>query len=185
MVRVVTSTLRLWLLALSWTALACGDLEDFGGTYGGPIVKGSFVRSCFSDTTQATLVFEPDRALPRDDGLQGTPNTLSTSDGVFQQTPLEPIRSLSNDHLSLLDFPGPQRLRNYLLLARPSEGPLAGRDAVVVVSLLASEDVEVRVMARTADGTAACAASPDGTEIAPPTEGGAREYFGFFRMKKQ
>jgi hypothetical protein len=139
-------------------------------------VKGSFVRSCFSDTVCAVLHFDPDKAVASDAGLGDAPNTLTTNDGVFAQTVLEPVPGLANDHLSLLDFPGPQRLRNYLLLARPLSGPLAGRDVFVVVSLLASEDIEVRVIARSADGSASCA------EVEPLSTSEPREYFGLFRM---
>lgn len=183
MVRAVLACLRrsarLALLLGSLAALvACGDLKDFGGTYRGNIVKGSFVRSCFSDMVCAILQFDPDKAVASEAGVSDAPNTLTTSDQVFTQTVLEPVQGLANDHLSLLDFPGPQRLRNYLLLARPLSGPLVGRDVFVVVSLLASEDVEVRVIARSADGSASCA------EVEPLSTAEPREYFGLFRMTR-
>lgn len=191
MVRVVLPVLRVSLLALALATSACGDLKDFRGTYEGPIVKGSFVRSCFADTTSATLYFDPEQAVAHDAGFTAMPNTLSTSDSmtgemVFQNTVLEPVRSLESDHLSLLDFPGPERLRSYVLLARPTQGPLAGRDAFVVVSLLASEDVELRVLARTADATAACAAAAADGAVpgGPPEASGPHEYFGLFRLSK-
>jgi hypothetical protein len=189
MVRAVPFGVRvsrlLCLLSVALGPLSgCDDLQDFHGTYAGHIVKGSFVRSCFCDTVCAILEFDPDRAVANDAGT-GAPNTLTTSDMVFQGTVLEPVRGLANDHLSLLDFPGPQRLRNYLLVARPSSGPLAGRDAFVVVSLLASEDVEVRVTARSADGTAMCAAEADlFTDGADGDVSEPREYFGLFRMRR-
>lgn len=177
-VRLCRSARPALLLGCLAALAACGDLRDFGGTYRGNIVKGSFVRSCFSDTVCALLQFDPDKAVASDAGLGEAPNTLTTSDGVFAQTVLEPVQGLANDHLSLLDFPGPQRLRNYLLLARPLSGPLAGRDVFVVVSLLASEDVEVRVIARSADGSASCA------EVEPLSADEPREYFGLFRMER-
>lgn len=196
MVRVVLPVLRVSLLALALATLACGDLKDFRGTYEGPIVKGSFVRSCFADTTRATLYFDPEQAVAHDAGDAAMPITLSTRDTgetgdsvekVFQNTVLEPVRSLESDHLSLLDFPGPERLRSYVLLARPTAGPLAGRDAFVVVSLLASDDVELRVLARTADATAACAAAAaDGAEPGgSPDATAPHEYFGLFRLSKK
>lgn len=181
MLRAVPSAVRALVLASLFALVGCGDLKDFCGTYRGNIVKGSFVRSCFADEVEATLRFNPDLAVASDAGAL-VPNTLQTSDGTFQDTVLEPVRGLANDHLSLLDFPGPQRLRNYVLLARPTSGPLAGRDAYVVVSLLASEDVEVRVTARSADGTAACVdgeSMPGATATTSP-----REYFGLFRMRR-
>lgn len=179
------SALRRSVLAL--LALAgCDDLKDFRGTFEGTIVQGNFVRSCFAPETRATLRFNPNLAvMPPEDAAGSVPNTLSTSDLTFQDTPLESIRSLPYDHLSALDFPGPQRLKNYLLLARPSAGPLAGHDALVVVSLLASDGIELRIIARTQDGVTTC---PGESDAAP--DGGAldttarREYFGLFRMKK-
>jgi hypothetical protein len=185
MLRAVPSAVRPLLFALRLGLLlalvGCGDLKDFCGTYRGNIVKGSFVRSCFAADVEATLRFNPDLAVASDAGAL-VPNTLDTSDRTFQDTPLEPVRGLANDHLSLLDFPGPQRLRNYVLLARPTAGPLAGRDAFVVVSLLASEDVEVRVTARAADGAAACVDGESMPGALPSEEPG--EYFGLFRMRR-
>ena len=166
---------------LACAASACGDLRDFRGTYRAEIVEGNFVRSCFRSGTRATLRFDPDQAVVGRDAGASTPNTLTIDDGTFQDTPLEPIRSLPHDPLSQLDFPGPQRLRSYMLLARPSTGPLAGRDALVVISLLASEGLEVRVIARSADGAAGC---PDEPEGAAPDPGARREYFGLFRMNR-
>jgi hypothetical protein len=141
-----------------------------------------------------TLHFEPSSAtLPPDSGLDSLPNTISTDDGTFQNTPLEAITKLSQDPLSELDFAGPQRLRNYMLLARPATGPLAGRDALVVISLLASETTEVRVIARSADGVTSCpsdleprpAGAGDGDSPAPAGEVTRREYFGLWKLKKK
>src|SRR5690606_22759218 len=118
----------------------------------GGIVQGTFVRSCFSQKTRATLQFDPDRAVGDVSLLPvGARNWLSTSDHTFERTPLEPIQRLAHDQLSLFDFPGPRRLRNYMLLARPAAGPLAHRDALVVVSLLENGRVELRIIARTDD----------------------------------
>jgi hypothetical protein len=163
---------------------ACDDLKDFRGSYQGQIIGGEFVRSCFPDDAQLSLVFDPNQAVERDVVVDRPPNTISTSDGTFENTLLEPLRNLPNDPLGELDFPGPQRLRNYLLLARPSGGPLAGRDALVVISLLASETVEVRIIARSADGVSSCPADLDpsdsGVDSAPLAR---REYFGLWRMR--
>jgi hypothetical protein len=158
----------------------CGDIKGFRGEFEGPIVEGNFVRSCFAADTRVELRFDPDEAVARPDATVLEPNTISTSDGTFKQTPLEPIVSLPHDPLSQFDFPGPQRLRNYLLLARPVDGPLAGRDALVVISLLASDMLEVRIIAR-ADQGARCASDHDAgtTPSAAPSE-----YFGLFRLKR-
>lgn len=178
---------RLTFLAAIVALVACDDLKDFRGSYRGQIIGGEFVRSCFKQDTQLTLSFDPNQAVTREDDPALVPNTLSTDDGTFQNTQLEPLQNLPHDPLSELNFPGPQRLRNYLLLARPEAGPLAGRDALVVVSLLASESIEVRIIARPADGITTCPA-----DLEPDQDGGVdgpplprREYFGLWRMRRQ
>lgn len=177
---------RLTLLAATFALVACDDLKDFRGSYRGQIIGGEFVRSCFKQDTQLTLRFDPNQAVTREDDPGVPPNTLSTDDGTFQNTVLEPLHNLPHDPLSELDFPGPQRLRNYLLLARPEAGPLAGRDALVVVSLLASESIEVRIIARPADGVTTCPADlellRDSGVDDPPLS--RREYFGLWRMRR-
>jgi hypothetical protein len=183
-----------WLLLLACLSGGCDDLKDFAGTRSNRIVGGNFVRSCFAANTVLTLHFVPSSATAApDSGLDSLPNTISTDDGTFQDTPLEAITQLPQDPLSELDFPGPQRLRNYMLLARPATGPLAGRDALVVISLLASETTEVRVIARSADGVTSCpsdleprdAAVGDGAPPAPVGEVTRREYFGLWKLRKK
>lgn len=172
----------LGLLAL--LSAACGDLSEFKGDFDGGIITGNFVRSCFAGDTTAILKFDPDRAVyPVADQKPSERNHLTTSDGTFRETVLEPIEALPNDPLSELNFPGPRRLRNYLLLARPSEGPLAGQDATVVVSLLDGGRIEARVIGRTATTDEACPDEPDSSD----SEDGPRirEYFGIFRFKAQ
>ncbi len=174
-------------LPLLLLLVACDDLKDFRGSYSGQIIGGEFVRSCFRADTQLTLRFDPNYAVVRDNAELALPNTLTTNDGTFSDTQLEPLHNLVQDPLGELDFPGPQRLRNYMLVARPSSGVLAGRDATVVVSLLASESIEVRVIARPADDVTSCPADLD------PRDGGAddeprttrREYFGLWRMRRE
>jgi hypothetical protein len=181
-------SLRLALL-LAWGAgVGCDDLKDFEGTRRNAIVGGNFVRSCFKERTELTLVFNPSLiTADLDEGEVLPPNSISTDDGTFQNTRLEPISRLSHDPLSELDFPGPQRLRNYMLLARPETGPLAGRDALVVVSLLASDTIEVRVIARPADGVSSCPSDGevvDAGSADPLASTTRREYFGLWRLKK-
>jgi len=180
---------RLALLLVSGVSLlGCDDLKDFEGTRSNDIVGGNFVRSCFKERTELTLTFNPSLLTAEADaGLGLPPNALSTDDGTFQNTRLEVISRLPHDPLSELDFPGPQRLRNYVLLARPEAGPLAGRDALVVVSLLASDTIEVRVIARSADGVTTCPSDGEAVDAGPvePQAGGTRrEYFGLWRLKK-
>ena len=180
------------VLLVGGLALGCDDLKDFRGTRSGYIVQGNFVRGCFRDRTVLTLVFDPDYAASLPDGGPRLPNTISTDDGTFQNTPLEPSPFLPHDPLSELDFPGPQRLRNYIMMARPESGPLAGHDAFVVLSLLASETTEVRIIARSADGVASCPSDLEVTDAAVPPGPGAvpdvrsgtrRQYFGLWRLK--
>jgi hypothetical protein len=193
----VRAVFRAWSLA--WVGFvcsvsACNDLSEFRGTFDGSIVKGNFVRSCFSENTKATIRFNPDYAVG-DQPKGPNPNWLTTSDGTFEHTTLEAVQDLEDDQLSLLDFPGPKRLRNYLLFARPKRGPLAQRDAFVVISLLENKRIELRVIARTADARGACAVSLDGGvgDAGPADAGqeggdagtestGPREYFGLFRL---
>ncbi|MDB4975043.1 MAG: hypothetical protein JWN48_3384 [Myxococcaceae bacterium] len=167
--------------------LGCDDLKDFRGIHSGEIVQGNFVRGCFADKTRLTLRFDPDYAIPLDDGGLRLPNTISTSDGTFADTPLETSKFLPHDPLSELDFPGPQRLRSYVMMARPESGPLAGRDAFVVISLLQSNNTEVRIMARSADDVRTCPGDIEpgagGADGGAPTDVGRREYFGLWRLK--
>jgi hypothetical protein len=174
--------------SLAWLCLvvgcllgsACDDLSDFHGDFEGAVVKGNFIRSCFPEDSVASLRFDPGRATGIIDLQDPEPNWLTTTDGTFNHTILEPVPKLEDDQLSLFNFPGPKRLQNYIVLARPSEGPLAGRDAFVVVSLLDEKRVELRVIARTADNSAACAEDTD----AGPPRAGPREYFGLFRLAR-
>ena len=169
-------------------ATACDDLSEYSGDFKGRIINGNFVRSCFPASTQAQLRFDPELAVaPLADAKASELNRLTTSDGTFTKTLLEPITALPHDQLSELDFPGPSRIRNFILLARPDSGPLVGRDATVVVSLLENRQVEVRVIARTADTSTPCPTeNEESGESEPAAESDAkhpREYFGVFVLK--
>jgi hypothetical protein len=167
------------ITALCAGALGCDSLGEFRGSYEGKIVSASFVRSCFAEGVVATLSFDP-RAAAGGASEGGVPANLLTIEGTFDQTPLVPISVLSSDPLSTLEIPGGDRLRNYILLARPESGPLAGRDAFVVVSLLESHRIELRVIARSEDGSSACDDADAGAGGTEP-----RQYFGVFSLKSQ
>lgn len=148
-------------------------------------MSGSFVRSCFEDKITAQLVFDPAQAAGPVEGVSDAERNRLTiksdTQVVFDGTLLEPIGALSNDTLADFDFPGQKRLRNFMLVARPDSGPLAGRDALVVVSLLATKRVELRVIARGEETDEPCPGQVGEDGGAP--ERGIREYFGLFRMK--
>jgi hypothetical protein len=173
------------LLSALLLGLGCDSLSEFKGTFSGSVVEGSFVRSCFSAGTSAELTFNPGYAAG---SVAEVPEnernwlTLRSEQGdVVFDAPLDPVEALSSDTLADFDFPGQKRLRNFMLMARSSEGPLAGRDALVVVSLLATKKVELRVIARGGDGEPHCSdeASPDAGASSehPP------EYYGLFKLK--
>ena len=188
MVRPVNARSRLprtFLVAGLLALVGCDDLGEFRGKFRGDIVEGGFVRSCFGSEVKATLVFDPDLAVaPLPEGLSpAQQNRLTTSDGIFEDTPLVPLSALPHDQLSRLDFPGSRRLRSFLLFARPERGPLAGRDATVVISLMADERVELRIMARGGDGTDACQDEAPDDAGAPPSRPGIHEYYGLFLLE--
>jgi hypothetical protein len=172
--------------AAMWLCAACDDLSEFRGKFEGDIVSGTFIRDCFGPGVTATLDFDPDLAVaPLPDDLPSAKqNRLTTSDGTFKNTVLTPITALPHDPLGQLDFPGSRRLRNFMLLARPEDGPLAGRDAVVVVSLMEKERIELRVIARSVvDGACAPEEADAGVDAEPPRPGEVREFFGLFHLK--
>jgi hypothetical protein len=162
----------------------CDSLSEFKGQFTGAVVEGSFVRSGFSAGTTAELTFNATYAVGSPADIpKGENNWLTLRDEhdvVVFDAALDPIDSLSGDTLADFDFPGQKRLRNFIALSRLSEGPLAGRDATVVISLLATKHVEVRVIARgpAADLTCGGDAEDAGTSSEHPTE-----YYGLFKLK--
>lgn len=162
----------------------CVNLEGFRTEAGAPFrgeIKGvdalgcddepcSFVRRGFQAGTELALEFDPDLT-------SSVAGTLTTSGGecdpVFNATELRAIAPLVHDPLSQFDFPGGDRLRNYMLIARPSTGPLAGRDVTVFLSLMSGDVVEVRIVAG------------DGSRVCDPSDCGARtdcDFFGVFKL---
>lgn len=184
----VLCALALSLAALS--ATGCTDLSDYatppGRAYQGTIVGTeadgacppgtpcSFIRRGFPAGVELSMTFDPVEA-------SSDPGTLTTTGelcgATFDDTPLLPITPLAHDALSLYDFPGGGRLRNYMFVARPSAGPLAGRDAMVFVSLLQGGGVDVRILA-----------GPGHTDCAPDDcaafAAGTCDFFGVFPTTK-
>ncbi|MGB0680881.1 MAG: hypothetical protein ACPGUV_14620, partial [Polyangiales bacterium] len=171
--------------ALGWVS-GCRDFDDFrtppGTVFRGTVVGGegaSFIRRGFPAGSVMELYFDP--RLVEDP--TGVPAGYVRSDvrdclGVplLDATPVWPIEALQHDQLSVFDFPGAHRLRNYVLWAQASAGPLAGRDTMLVLSLLRSGDVELRVIA----GPGRECALDDCAALST----GQCDFFGFFRMQK-
>jgi V8-like Glu-specific endopeptidase len=137
-------------LALT-TSVGCTDLQEFETgpeeVYRG-MVRGteeaSFIRRGFPERTIMELTFDPALA-------DSNPGSLSTDDtacgeATFADTPLRSAPPLAHDQLSLYDFPGAARVRNFIYLAVPETGALAGHEVPVFVSLVRGGQVEVRVV---------------------------------------
>ncbi|MGB5813518.1 MAG: hypothetical protein WBG86_23480, partial [Polyangiales bacterium] len=129
-----------------------GDSEIYTGVVAGVNdpevcpdgIDCSFIRRGFPSGTQLDLQFDPF-------AVDNQPGTISTRGEncapTFDNTQLLPIPPLAHDQLGLYEIPGRGRLRNYMFVARPEAGPLAGRDAMVFVSLIRGGAIEVRVVA--------------------------------------
>ena len=126
--------------------LGCRDLRRFsshGDHFEGTIAVADFVRSGFTIGTKLCLTLDTDH-------LELLPGMLSTSDGRFHDTPLRTIPQTFHDPISTLSF-GEGRIRNLLYMAKPNED--GGADMLVIVSLMQSNDVEVRLIRGAPDQT--------------------------------
>lgn len=134
------------LLALA----GCDDLSGYA-TREGEIFRGGVVgvenppvlRRGFDPGTVLEMTFDPANAF----SLGSPPGVLTTSDGALSAVPLEPIVPLTHDVLSEYEIPAGGRVRNYIFVTRPAEGPLAGREPMVFVSLMTDGTIEVRIIA--------------------------------------
>jgi hypothetical protein len=127
-----------WATVVLLTLVACSDLRDFRGTWGGPRVgDASELRLGVSDTAQATLVI---------DSVDG--NGLAARlaiDGLLPETPITSLAGAEADVLAGLTFTG-SPLRVYLAFA---ELPDTGGMALVIVALYDDRQarrIEVRVL---------------------------------------
>lgn len=154
--RSLPTTLVLALLFSCANASGCESLDRFQtsdhavfhGTVTGDTAD-SFIRRGFSPGTTLDLEFDPAMAQGPS---AGTLTTLAPDGSVlFDHTELRVIESLEHDLLSQYEFPGAGRVRNYVYDARPDVGPLAGRDAMVFVSLMDDGSIELRVIAGSGD----------------------------------
>ncbi len=143
-----------------WSAglTACQDLEGFRGTFRGAVVGSddpdcppgescSFIRRGFPEAT--VLVLDDFFPPPSEEPVIGRVTTFGSD--AFQATPLERIGPLEHDNLSQYSFPGAGRVRNYIFIARPTAGALVGREAMVFVSLMDDDTIELRVLAGSGD----------------------------------
>ncbi|MCA9586353.1 MAG: hypothetical protein KC657_13435 [Myxococcales bacterium] len=134
-----TRAVALGLAALA--ALGCGkDLKSFNtgsdDRFEGAVVRGTFVRAGVAEGASMCLSLDAEK-------LQDAPGHISTSDGLFSRTPLRPIPQMWHDPLSTLSF-GEGRVQNLVYAASPADG--GPEDAMVIVSLMKTDDVEVRVV---------------------------------------
>jgi hypothetical protein len=157
-------------LACSLSATACRNIDGFstasGGHYEGTIVGASFVRAGLGSTVKMCLLLDTDH-------LQDTPGSLSTDDGLFTTTSLRPIPQFWQDPLSTLNF-GEGRIKNVVYVARgaASDAGPAG-DIIVVLSLMAAGDIEVRLVR----------GAPSAMEDGGAPEG-PRDLFGVFALSR-
>jgi len=117
--------------------IACRDNSRFssrGDRFQGTIVQGSFVRAGLDPNVEMCLTLDTDH-------LQDNPGAITTSDGRFKSAAMRPIPQIWHDPLSTLNF-GDGRVQNLVYAASPADTT----DAMIVVSLMQSDDIEVRIM---------------------------------------
>jgi hypothetical protein len=134
----------------SYDRFRTGPDRVFRGTVLGE-GESSFIRRGFAAGTTLDLHLDPE-ALERP--VAGRVTTIAP-DGtrLLEDVALESITPLAHDLLSEYQFPGAGRIENFLYLARPTSGPLAGREVMVFLSLLDTGEVEVRLVAGVGDET--------------------------------
>jgi hypothetical protein len=109
-----------------------------GECYEGEIVAAQFMGdSGFDNGVRLQLTIDA-RALGRGEENAAV---INTSDGMFVDASVRQMEQLVHDSLWLFQFPG-GRWRNFLAHALPA----AGDPALIVVSLMENEDVEVRIL---------------------------------------
>ena len=182
-------------LGLAGLTFGCAELGDFQTnderTYRGDVlgadVGGDFIRRGFPAGTRVELDYDPEAP----DGLAGTLRTLAepcTAAGDPGCSCVRPpsldgarlvvIPPLVHDQLSLYDFPGGGRVRNYIYAVEADDGPLAGRGAMAFASLIHGGRVELRVVS--GSGNAACAPDDCAAFIA-----GQCDFYGVFELERE
>lgn len=127
---------------------SCNDPTRFsneGDHFEGTVVASGFVRSNVSDGTKLCLTLDASK-------IQEGPGSISTSDGRFKNAALRPIPQAWHDPVSTMSF-GQGRERNLMYAVAPDVATDDAGDAMAIVSLLSSGEVEVRIL-RSAPGDA-------------------------------
>lgn len=126
-----------WLLLSACAVPGCVDVRSFAGSWSGGIVSEEGVRQGFTTDTrvQALTLSQVE--------LQTIIGSLTTTDGKFHDTRLEPVLKFANDALAGLTFDGAP-LRSYLRIAPLASEP-GGHPAYMVISLFGDDHVELRV----------------------------------------
>jgi len=147
--------------------------QEYVGEVAGSEEDMSFLRRGFRQGTVLHMTFDP---------LGPTPGTLTTSDdpcSIFTGATLEVVTPLAHDQLSLYDFPGGGRLRNFIYAVDVATGPLAGRNALAFVSLMDDKKIEVRIIAGA--GQEECTAA----DCSMTATGNPCDFFGLFKMRRE
>jgi hypothetical protein len=129
-----------WVLGLV-LGLACTDVGDYstgpGECYFGQMVSFEYLTSGeFGEHPGLELILDVD-AL----GSAQSGTSITTTNLLFERADVIQMDQLIHDSLSLLQFPT-GRVRNYLAFAQPK----TGGPAVVTVSLMENNEVEVRIL---------------------------------------
>ena len=139
--------LALGSVVLALSASSCRTLDRFdtkdGEAYCGNIVSAAFVREEFQPDLRLRMTIDTDN-------LSSVPGTLTTDDGEagpckpvaqLNEAPMRVTEAMLHDPLSTFDF-GTGRDHNFIAWVDSGcRGPM-----IAVVSLMRSDDVEVRLM---------------------------------------
>lgn len=120
--------------------IACVDVRGFAGSWEGALsAEEALLQGFASDVTIRPLQVE-------DITLTTVRATLSTDDGSFSSTALQPIDRVTGDSLSSMTFDG-NPLRSYMLFADLASES-SSDPAWLVLSLFADDRIELRIMRR-------------------------------------
>jgi hypothetical protein len=126
-----------WATLVLLSLVACSDLREFRGTWGGRLNENLVVLAGIPDAAGAAT------ATLEIDVVNGHELTARlTIPGLFSETPIATMPQAEADVLSDITFAGAP-LKVYLAFAPAADG---GGDALVVVALYDDRRVEVRVL---------------------------------------